>query len=126
MRLHPRNQFAKAPSPPTRLKLKVQFLVGDEIAFGPGKADLLEAIRAAGSISAAARQMGLSYRRAWLMVDAMNRLFAEPLVATAPGARGGASVTPAGDKALSTYRELQVELGKGVGRLEKRLLSMLR
>jgi molybdate transport system regulatory protein len=65
------------------LKLKAQFLVDGEIALGPGKADLLDAIAALGSISAAAHALGLSYRRAWLMVDAMNRLFADPPVQTA-------------------------------------------
>lgn len=117
---------AEAPDLATRLKLKAQLLVGDEIAFGPGKADLLDAIRAAGSISAAARQMGLSYRRAWLMVDAMNRLFAEPLVVTAPGARGGAAVTPAGERALSVYRKLHTDLVAAALRQERQLLSMLR
>lgn len=109
-----------------RLKLKAQLMVGDEIAFGPGKADLLDAIQAAGSISAAARQMGLSYRRAWLMVDAMNRLFRNPLVATAPGARGGASVTAAGEEVLVRYRALQATLAQESEDAEARLLAMLR
>lgn len=108
-----------------RLKLKAQLLVGNEIAFGPGKADLLDAIRSAGSITAAARRMGLSYRRAWTMVDTMNRLFAEPLVVTAFGARGGASLTPAGETALSAYRQLQADLAASVWTSQTRLLSML-
>ena len=89
------------------LKLKAQILVDGEIALGPGKADLLDAIAAHGSISAAARALGLSYRRAWLMVDAMNRLFAEPPVQTARGGPGGASLTPAGRALLADYRALQ-------------------
>jgi molybdate transport system regulatory protein len=56
-----------------RLKISIRILCGEEIAMGPGKADLLEAIAAQGSISAAGRAMGMSYRRAWLLVDAMNR-----------------------------------------------------
>ena len=56
----------------TRLRLKLQVYCGDEIAMGPGKADLLEAIDREGSISAAGRALGMSYRRAWLLVDAMN------------------------------------------------------
>lgn len=98
------------PSNFQRLKLKVQLIVGDEIAFGPGKADLLEAIDRTGSISAAARAMGLSYRRAWLMTDAMNRLFRESLVTTTPGGRGGASLTQEGREVLSLFRILQNDL----------------
>jgi molybdate transport system regulatory protein len=109
-----------------RLKLKAQLVVGDDIAFGPGKADLLDAIRASGSISAAARRMGLSYRRAWLMVDAMNRLFHEPLVATTPGGRGGAAVTAAGEEVLAFYRELQARLSRAAAPAEARMLAMLR
>jgi molybdate transport system regulatory protein len=115
------------PSPCSgRLKLKAQLLLGDEIAFGPGKADLLDAIKAKGSISAAARHMGLSYRRAWLMVDAMNRLFRQPLVTATPGARGGACVTAAGEEALACYRALQVALAEPAQREGERLLAMLR
>lgn len=91
------------------LKIKLQLLCGDEIAMGPGKADLLEAIDACGSISAGARSLGMSYRRAWLLVDAMNRCWREPLVETAPGgsARGGARVTSLGHTVLRRYRALQ-------------------
>ena len=91
-----------------RLKLKIQLYCGDEIAMGPGKADLLEAIAREGSISAAGRAMGMSYRRAWLLVDTMNRCFAEPLVAARPGGgkAAGASLTPAGQQALAAYRAL--------------------
>ena len=64
------------------LKLKVQLLCGDEIAMGPGKADLLDAIHTHGSISAAGRALGMSYRRSWLLVDAMNRCWTERVVET--------------------------------------------
>jgi molybdate transport system regulatory protein len=92
------------------LKLKAQILVDGEIALGPGKADLLDAIATHGSISAAARALGLSYRRAWLMVDAMNRLFNAPPVETTRGGPGGASLTPAGQSLLADYRALQARL----------------
>ena len=92
------------------LKLKAQILVDGEIALGPGKADLLDAIAAHGSISAAARALGLSYRRAWLMVDAMNRLFAAPPVQTARGGPGGARLTAAGQALVADYRALQQRL----------------
>lgn len=96
------------------LKIKLQILCGDEIAMGPGKADLLDAIAHEGSISAAGRALGMSYRRAWLLVDAMNRCWREPLVATMPGgaARGGARLTPFGQEILRRYRMLQKQAGR--------------
>jgi len=69
--------------------------------MGPGKAALLQAIDRTGSISAAGRELGMSYRRAWLLVDTMNRCFAEPLVETVAGA--GARVTDAGQNALEDF-----------------------
>ena len=76
--------------------------------MGPGKADLLDAIAQTGSISAAARQMRMSYRRAWLLVHTMNECFAEPLVNAAKGGKtgGGASLTATGAEVLAKYREV--------------------
>lgn len=90
-------------------RLTVRVLRDEEVAMGPGKADLLEAIRATGSISAAARSMNMSYRRAWLLVDVMNRCFKEPLVHSAAGGQkgGGAQVTVAGERALTLYRAVE-------------------
>jgi molybdate transport system regulatory protein len=93
-----------------RLKIKLQLYCGEEIAMGPGKADLLDAIGQSGSISGAARALGMSYRRAWLLVDAMNRCFAMPMVATSPGGKargGGARITAQGAAMLAHYRALQ-------------------
>ena len=83
--------------------------MGAAVALGPGKADLLQAVAESGSISAAARAMGMSYRRAWTLVEAMNRDFREPLVATSAGGSGGggARVTPAGREALGRYRAME-------------------
>ena len=99
-----------------RLKLKLQLYCGDEIAMGPGKADLLEAIAREGSISGAARALGMSYRRGWLLVDTMNRCFREPLVeARAGGGKAaGARVTAAGEAALAAYRALSAQVEGGV------------
>lgn len=104
-----RTAYLSAMTESARLKIKVQLHCGDEIAMGPGKADLLDAIRTQGSISAAARAMEMSYRRAWLLVDTMNRCWAEPLVQTAPGrARtSGAHLTHTGERVLALYRRLQ-------------------
>lgn len=76
----------------TSLKIKIQFYCGDEIAMGPGKADLLDAIRVHGSISGAGRALGMSYRRAWLLVDVMNRCWKESLVETTPGSSQGGGI----------------------------------
>jgi molybdate transport system regulatory protein len=93
----------------TRVDVKVRVRHGDEIAMGPGKADLLDAIAATGSISAAARSMNMSYRRAWLLVDVMNRTFREPLVRSAAGGAqgGGAEVTDAGRFVLAAFRAME-------------------
>jgi molybdate transport system regulatory protein len=98
-----------------RLKLKLQLYCGDEIAMGPGKAQLLEAIGEHGSISGAARALSMSYRRAWLLVDTMNRCFAEPLVdAHAGGGKAaGARLTAAGKAALAAYRRLSAQVEEG-------------
>jgi len=99
------------------LKLKVQLYSGEEIAMGPGKADLLEAIRQHGSISAAGRAMSMSYRRAWLLVDAMNRCWKQPLVETSPGSAhgGGARVSAFGESVLTHYRALQARIDAAAG-----------
>lgn len=103
---------ASPPDSSPRLKLHARLMSGQDIILGPGKADLLDAILSEGSISAAAKSMGLSYRRAWLMVDTMNKGFREPLVAASQGGRrgGGASVTPFGQTILADYRALQDDL----------------
>jgi molybdate transport system regulatory protein len=115
------------------LRLKIQLYCGDEIAMGPGKADLLEAIRVAGSISGAARAMSMSYRRAWLLVDAMNRCWQEPLVETSPGSAhgGGARVSAFGDQVLTRYRALQASVdtaaaGPDFAALEATILAIPR
>ncbi|MEH3048496.1 winged helix-turn-helix domain-containing protein [Sphingomonas adhaesiva] len=97
------------------LKLKAQLLCGEAIAMGPGKADLLEAIARAGSISAAGRALGMSYRRTWLLVDEMNRCWQERLVATGRGGGGGATLTDAGREVLAAYRALEAAIDEAVG-----------
>lgn len=96
------------------LQLKLQIASGDEYALGPGKADLLDAILREGSISAAARAMGMSYRRAWLLVDEMNRCFRQPLVDTLRGGgrERGARLSDTGRDALAAYRALEAEAAR--------------
>jgi len=94
-----------ATEEPPRLRV----LLGAAVAIGHGKADLLDAIAEAGSISAAAKRMGMSYRRAWLLVDTMNGSFRGPLVASARGGSGGggAKLTALGREVLARYRAME-------------------
>ena len=115
----------------SRLKLKIQLLCGDDIAIGPGKADLLDAIRDTGSISAAGRSLGMSYRRAWQLVDVMNRCFRAKLVETHPGGgqKSGASLTQEGAQVLAAFRALAAQLdasaaGDDVARIEQALRDL--
>ncbi len=93
-----------------QFKLKAQLFSGDAIAIGPGKADLLGAIDETGSISAAARKLGMSYRRGWLLVDTMNRCWSRPLVDTVVGGRKGAALSDLGRQVLADYRALEEQL----------------
>lgn len=94
---------------PNRLGLHLRVVLGGEVAMGPGKADLLEGIAETGSIAAAGRRMGMSYRRAWMLVEAMNAMFARPLVDAAKGGAGGggAVLTEEGRCILAAYRRLE-------------------
>jgi molybdate transport system regulatory protein len=91
--------------------IKIRIPYGSVSAIGPGKADLLEAIDRRGSISAAARDMGMSYKRAWDLVDTMNHAFREYLVVTATGGNhgGGAQITPFGFDVLRRYRDMEAK-----------------
>lgn len=95
-------------APRTRLTLRLDF--GPAGQIGPGKARLLEEIGRHGSISAAGRALGMSYRRAWLLVDEINRTFHGPAVTTRPGGPGGggAALTPWGERLIHLYRSMEV------------------
>jgi molybdate transport system regulatory protein len=103
---------ASAPRP------QIRILFRKAIAMGPGKADLLMAIERTGSISAAAREMDMSYRRAWLLVDVMNRSFVQPLVTTETGGQkgGGARVTDFGRDVLGRYLQMEAQAAAAVAR----------
>jgi molybdate transport system regulatory protein len=90
-------------------RLKLTFVLASGARIGPGKAALLESVRDTGSISAAARAMGMDYKRAWLLVDSLNRAFATPAVERTAGGRrgGGATLTAFGEELLARYRRLQ-------------------
>lgn len=90
-----------------RLVLRLEF--PDRFGLGRGKIELLEQIRATGSISAAGRAMGMSYRRAWLLADSMNQAFGKAVVETAQGGErgGGAKLSPLGDALIERFRRME-------------------
>lgn len=106
---------------PERLGLHLRVVLGGDVAMGPGKAELLEGIAETGSIAAAGRRMGMSYRRAWLLVEAMNAMFTRPLVDAAKGGAGGggAVLTEEGRRILAAYRRLEAAAAQaGAAELE--------
>jgi molybdate transport system regulatory protein len=94
------------------ISVRIDFPEGNRI--GPGKVRLLETIGETGSISAAGRAMGMSYKRAWSLVDELNRMFTEPLVASRHGGAqgGGAELTPFGRSVVEAYRAVETEAGR--------------
>src|SRR5437870_8948599 len=110
--------MAMAVKPTPRVQFRLRITSGDDIAVGPGKVDLLEAMAKTGSITAAARELGMSYRRAWLLVDTMNRCFAEPVVeAEAGGKRGGGTrLTRLGGAVVRHYRRIETLAAKAAAR----------
>ncbi len=105
----------------TTLRLRILF---DAAMIGPGKAELLERIRDTGSIAAAGRQMEMSYKRAWMLVEEMNAAFLDPLVVSARGGPGGggAQLTDNGARVLLLYHDIvasaQVAAAPGIAALE--------
>ncbi|MDP9095630.1 MAG: LysR family transcriptional regulator [Pseudomonadota bacterium] len=109
----------------TKITLRLDF--DESRALGPGKVRLLELLGETGSISAAARAMGMSYRRAWLLVDALNQTFRQPVVQTRGGGvgGGGADLTEFGIALVANYRAMEEEtretLAQRLAELEKAL-----
>lgn len=98
------------------------------IAIGPGKVALLEAIAATGSISAAAREFGMSYRRAWVLVDEMNRALTSPAVNTATGGAhgGGATLTDVGHAVVARYRAIEATAASAAAKDIAALSALIR
>lgn len=113
---------------PEAPKLRIRILFGTDAMLGPGKADLLEGIRTTGSIAAAGRAMGMSYKRAWSLVEEMNAAFRDPLVASVRGGAkgGGARLTGAGEAVLDHYRRLEDLMAEAGAERIAALRSMLR
>jgi molybdate transport system regulatory protein len=114
----------------TRLTIRLDFEAGRRL--GAGKVALLESIDKTGSISAAGRAQGMSYRRAWLLVDELNQLFASPLVAAHHGGvnGGGAALTDEGRRIVALYRAAEAKMrsaaGTEIGSIERELAAPVR
>ena len=107
--------------------IRLRVVLEPDIAIGPGKADLLEGIRRTGSIAAAGREMSMSYKRAWTLVESMNECFKEPLVQANRGGneRGGAQLTRTGERVLATYRRMETQSRKAIARDMRSLRRLL-
>ncbi len=113
----------------TRYKgLTLRVLGGSVAAMGPGKAELVERIGKTGSISAAAREMGMSYRRAWQLVESLNATFRESVVTTAIGGKrgGGARVTPFGEQLVAAFRAMEEKASAAIAGDLRRYATRLR
>src|SRR5688572_18876882 len=97
------------PIMPSSREFRLKLVLRPNTALGPGKADLLEAIEETGSIAAAGRRLGMSYKRAWLLVETMNGYFTSPLVVSLRGGKGGgvAQLTQTGKNVLQRFRSIE-------------------
>lgn len=117
--------------PVNLLKMDIQFRLrirqGDLIVIGPGKISLLEAIGATGSISAAARELGMSYRRAWGLVDEMNRGLVRPVVEAAAGGShgGGAMLTDTAHEIIELYRAVEAKAAQSAAQELAALMRLI-
>jgi molybdate transport system regulatory protein len=111
-----------------KMRLTVRVDLGADRAIGPGKVRLLEAIASTGSISKAGRLLGMSYRRAWLLIDDVNNCFKSHVVTTKPGGLhgGGAELTPFGEEVVRTYRTIETAAMKASADQLKTLSAALR
>jgi len=115
------------PSTVSSVRPRIRVLHGQQIALGPGKVDLLEAIGRAGSLAEAARGLGMSYMRAWHLLQTMNACFKEPLVHTSRGGseRGGATLTATGQAVIAAYRRMEADSLKALEPAWRELLQHL-
>ncbi|MDR0213166.1 MAG: LysR family transcriptional regulator [Comamonas sp.] len=106
----------------------MRVITGNTNAIGPGKIELLEAIDATRSISAAAKSLGMSYRRAWLLVDELNQALCRPAVAaTTGGARGGGSeLTETGHQVIELYRKIEQQSAQACSEEIQQIVALVR
>jgi molybdate transport system regulatory protein len=101
----------QAASHTPHVKFRMRICKGETVALGPGKVSLLEAVREYGSISAAARSLDMSYRRAWMLLDELNSSLKSPATVSEQGGNsgGGCTLTPVGEAIIRLYREIEIE-----------------
>lgn len=107
---------------------RLRIVLEPDIAIGPGRADLLQGIKDTGSIAAAGRRMGMSYKRAWSLVESINGCFVGPLVQASKGGRrgGNSQLTDLGEEVLSAYRRMEALTDTAIRPEMKKLKSVLR
>ena len=111
-----------------RIVPRIRIVFGSDVAFGPGKAELLEHIARTGSLRSAAAAMEMSYMRAWKLVQTMNRCFREPAVETTRGGAdgGSAALTDTGKTALALYRRMEALSLRGMKPAQDKFTKLLR
>lgn len=116
------------PAPPPVARFRLRITRGDVVAIGPGKIALLEAIAETGSITAAGKRQGMSYRRAWMLLDAVNRALARPAVESVKGgAKGGGSrLTEVGSELIALYRRIEATAARAAEKDLQGLVALLR
>ena len=99
-------------------RIRIRVYLGEDHSLGPGKIQLLEGVREHGSISAAARAMGMAYRHAWELIDDMNQCFRTPVVTTVSGGRagGGATLTAFGEELVRRFRAMEATTRRALSR----------
>lgn len=121
------SQAPPAPAPRPEVRFRLRITCGDQVAVGPGKIALLEAIERTGSITAAAKSLDMSYRRAWMLIDQLNRSLRSPAVGTATGGSrgGGSTLTDEGRRVVALYRRIERTAERCAGDDLDALLGML-
>jgi molybdate transport system regulatory protein len=122
-----RTRVAKEKTKSPQVRFRMRVTMGSLIAVGPGKIELLEAIRETGSISAAGRAMDMSYRRAWELLDEINSSLKQPATTAAPGGRagGGTQLTANGERIVALYRAIEAKAAAAAAKEVSELLKLL-
>ncbi|TDY21647.1 molybdate transport system regulatory protein [Paraburkholderia sp. BL6665CI2N2] len=122
----PAAKKAAKTRPEVRFRMRIRS--ADAVALGPGKVELLEAVREFGSISAAARSLDMSYRRAWLLIDELNRSLKSPATHSEQGGQsgGGCTLTPVGETIIRLYRDVEVEAQRSCAKQIAELTRLIR
>jgi molybdate transport system regulatory protein len=123
---HTRTKAPARATPEVRFRMRIR--KGETVALGPGKVDLLEAVREHGSISAAARSLDMSYRRAWLLIDELNKSLKSPATVSEQGGQsgGGCVLTPVGENIVHLYREVEAQAQKACAKQIGQLTRLIR